>query len=293
MDDRALLSRQFEVRRPRLRALAARILGSSAEADDVLQETWLRLDRSNVGVINDLDAWLTTVTSRLCLDLLRSPRRAREQPWRVETWDAEPADATTEPHVRAIQNDHVTAALLVVLDTLGPTERLTFVLHDVFGLSFAEIGEVIDKSPEAARQIASRARRRLRELPAAPAPTSRRRSGDVIDAWLRAVQAGNFEALIELLDEGAVLDADYGATSETIHGARSIAEQALFAARVAAHSQPVWIGGRPGVAAVLDGTVVSLMAFDIIAGRITGLDVLADPNRIAALGVAELLARES
>ena len=288
MTDRRILARRFETERPRLRAIATRLLGSDADADDAVQETWLRLERADAAAIDNLEAWLTTVVSRISLDLLRAPRRKREHSWQVEPWRDEPVATEADPADLVARSDQVSVALLVLLETLSPAERIALVLHDVFGQSFDEIGAVLDRSPEAARQLASRARRRVRgaEQPARP---DRERGRRIVTAWLAAAQEGNIGVLLELLDDGAVLHADYGTSTQLVEGARSIAEQAVLSGRLAAHSTPILIGGRPGVAAVMSGCVVSIMAFDLEGDRIVGLDVLADPKRLDALGVDRIV----
>lgn len=279
MDDEELAER-FENARPRLRAIATRLLGSSADADDAVQETWLRLARSDAATIDNLDAWCTTVVSRISLDMLRAPRTTRERSWNVEPWRDEPTDLAPDPADLIDQSDRVNVALLVVLDALTPAERIAFVLHDVFGQPFDEVADAVDRSPAAARQLASRARRRLREA-SAPARADRRRGRALVEAWLSAVQDGDLEALLGLLHEDATLHADYGTTRQTLNGAHEIAAQAVLAARLAAHSTPVLIDGLPGVAAMFGDRIVSLMTFDVADGRIIGLEVLADPARLA------------
>lgn len=288
MTDRRLLARRFETERPRLLAIATKLLGSTADADDAVQETWLRLDRAEAADIKNLDAWLTTVVSRISLDLLRAPRRTREHSWQVQTWVDEPVEDAPDPAEAIVQSDQVSIALLVLLERLSPSERIAFVLHDVFGQSFDEIATVLDRSPGAARQLASRARRRVRgaEEPARPNLQQGRR---IVEAWLTAAQDGDLSALLSLLDDGAVLHADYGTTTQQVDGADAIAEQAVLSARLAAHSTPILVGGRPGVAAVMGGRVVSIMAFDIENGHIVGLEVLADPQRLEALGVQAIV----
>jgi RNA polymerase sigma-70 factor, ECF subfamily len=288
MTNQRILVRRFENARPRLLAIANRLLSSGADAEDVVQETWLRLERADVDAIENLDAWLTTVVSRVSLDLLRAPRRKNEYSWQVEPWRDEPVALTGDPAVEAERSDQVSVALFVVLETLSPAERVAFVLHDVFGRPFEEIAEVLGRSVDAARQLASRARRRLRSAPdtARPGP---RRARELVGAWLNAAQYGDFAALLGLLDDGAVLRADYGTSSQVIEGAQAIAEQAVLSARLAAHSMPILIGGRPGVAAVLNGRVVSIMAFTIGGGRITGLDILADAARLNQMNVGDVL----
>jgi RNA polymerase sigma-70 factor, ECF subfamily len=288
MTDRRMLARRFETERPRLRAIAAQLLGSAADADDAVQETWLRLERVDVADIDNLEAWLTTVVSRISLDLLRAPRRKREHSWQVEPWRDEPVAVDADPADLAVQSDRVSVALLVLLEILSPAERIALVLHDVFGQSFGEIAAVLDRSPEAARQLASRARRRVRGA-AEPARPDRERGRRIVNAWLAAAQDGNIGALLELLVDGAVLHADYGTSTQLVEGARTIAEQAVLSGRLAAHSTPILIDGRPGVAAVMHGRVVSIMAFDIEDDRVVALDVLADPSRLEALDVDRIV----
>lgn len=285
------LARRFEAARPRLRAIATSMLGSTVDAEDVVQAAWLRLERVDSTEIENLDAWLTTVVSRLSLDQLRSPRRVREQSWQVEPWRDEPGATSPDPADVVADADRVSVALLVVLERLTPAERIAFVLHDVFGRPFDEVAEVIQRTSPAARQLASRARRRLREA-SEPARSDRRRARRLVDAWLKAVQDGDVRLLLELLDEGAVLHADFGTHTRTLSGARDIVAQALLSARLAAHSTPVLIGGRPGVAATVNGRVVSIMAFEIVDDRIASLKVLADPRRLAELDPSSVLGRD-
>ncbi|SDG70723.1 sigma-70 family RNA polymerase sigma factor [Microbacterium pygmaeum] len=284
MTDADELAARFDAQRPRLRAIATRLLRSDAEADDAVQETWLRLARVASSEIVNLDAWLTTVVSRISLDVLRAPRTTRERAWDVSPWRDEPVAAEADPADVAAQHERVSVALLVVLEQLSPAERVAFVLHDVFGQPFEEIAVVLERSPDAARQLASRARRRVRGA-SEPEALGRTRSRAVIDAWLAAATRGDFAALLGLLDEGAVLHADFGSSTQVIEGPDEIAAQAVMSARLAAHSVGVLIDGQPGVAAVLSGRVVSIMAFEIAAGRILRLDVLADPARLTGLDV--------
>ena len=288
MTDRRILARRFETERPRLRAIAVQLLGSAADADDAVQETWLRLERVDASSIDNFEAWLTTVVSRVSLDLLRAPRRTREQSWQVEPWRDEPVAVDADPAELVVQSDRISTALLVLLETLSPAERIALVLHDVFGQSFEEIAAVLERSPEAARQLASRARRRVRGADEPPRP-DRERGRRIVHAWLAAARDGDLSALLSLLDDGAVLRADYGTATQVLEGAKTIAEQAVLSRRLAAHSTPILIGGRPGVAAVLNGHVVSIMAFDIVGDRIVGLDVLADAGRLEALDVRSVL----
>ena len=288
MTDQKFLARRFETERPRLRAIAIRLLGSTADADDAVQETWLRLERTDAASIQNLEAWLTTVVSRVSLDLLRAPRRTREHSWQVEPWRDEPVSTELDPADLVERGDRISTALLVLLEMLSPAERIALVLHDVFGQSFDEIATVLDKTPAAARQLASRARRRVRGA-STPVSSGHRSTRRIVDAWLAAAQDGDLTSLLSLLDDGAVLHADYGASTQLVEGARSIAEQAVLSGRLAAHSTPILIGGRPGVAAVMNGVVASIMAFDIVGDRIVALDVLADPARLRELGVEAVL----
>lgn len=278
------IAQRFESARPRLHAIATRMLGSSADADDAVQETWLRLSKTEATGIENFDAWCTTVISRLCLDMLRAPRRSREHAWHVEPWRDEPIDTAADPADAVARADQVNVALLVVLDTLSPAERIAFVLHDVFGQPFDEVAQALGRSSEAARQLASRARRRLREA-SVPARDDRHRERRLVDAWLRAAQQGDLQALLGLLDDDATLQADYGTSTQRLAGAAEIAAQAVLSARLAAHSTPVFIDGRPGVAATFGDRVVSLMSFDIADGRVVGLHVLADPQRLQGLAI--------
>lgn len=285
MSDRRILAGRFEAERARLHAVATRLLGSRADADDAVQEAWLRLDRTDAESIENLTAWLTTVVSRISLDMLRAPRRSRERSWHVEPWSEEPIARDADPAELVSQSDQIGVALLTLLEMLSPAERIAFVLHDVFGRSFEEISNVLERSPDASRQLASRARRRLRgaEQPVQPGRAHSRR---IVEAWLTAAQDGDLTALLSLLDDGAVLHADYGSSTQVVTGAQAIAEQAVLSGRLAEHSTPILIDGRPGVAAILRGRVISIMAFDIDDHRITGLNVMAGRDRLEGVGAA-------
>lgn len=274
--------RHFEAERTRLRAIATQLIGP-ADAEDAVQETWLRLKRVDADEIENLPAWLTTVVSRVCLDRLRAAS-TRDRPWHVAPWRDEPATTEADPAELVARGDRVSVALHVVMETLSPAERIAFMLHDVFGQSFDDIAAVLNRSPEAARQLASRARRRVRGAPE-PARTDRRRERRVVDAWLKAAQGGDFAGLLALLDDNAVLHADFGPRTQLLEGAEAIVEQAVLASRLAANSVHVLIDGRPGVAAVLHGRVASLMAFEIAGDRIVGFEVLADPARLTHVRV--------
>ncbi|WP_114854405.1 sigma-70 family RNA polymerase sigma factor [Brachybacterium sp. YJGR34] len=282
------LAERFDQERPRLLAVAQKLLGTRADAEDAVQETWLRLARADAAAIENLPAWLTTVVSRVSLDVLRAPRRTRERSWEAEPWRNEPEATAGDPAELVAESDRIGGALLLLLELLSPAERIAFVLHDAFERPFDEIAAVLDRSPQAARQLASRARRQLRDADG-PARADRDRGRRLVQAWLEAAQNGDVTALLSLLDDGAALRATSAAGTRTIHGAHAIAEQAVLSGRLAAHSTPILLGGRPGVAAVLRGRVVSIMAFDVAGEQIIGLDVLADPERLAALEVQAVL----
>ncbi|PGH46463.1 RNA polymerase subunit sigma-70 [Micromonospora sp. WMMA1996] len=282
------MAERFERQRPRLRAVAYRLLGSLSEAEDAVQETWLRLARADAGAIDNLDAWLTTVVARVSLNTLRSRAARREDPFDghlpdpVVEPDADPAHA-------AVLADAVGLALLVVLDTLTPTERLAFVLHDMFGVPFDEIGPLVDRSPAAARQLASRARRRVRGQAPAPDPDLARQRA-VVDAFLTAARDGDFDALIAVLHPDVVLRSD-GGTARTRHttvltGAPAVAAQATTFGRLSPYARPVLVNGAAGVLVSAGGRTLSVMAFTVVAGRVAAVDVIADPRRLAALGLA-------
>ncbi|SBT66450.1 RNA polymerase, sigma subunit, ECF family [Micromonospora sediminicola] len=282
------LAERFERQRPRLRAVAYRLLGSLSEAEDAVQETWLRLARADAGAIDNLDAWLTTVVARVSLNTLRSRAARREDPFDghlpdpVVEPDADPAHA-------AVLADAVGLALLVVLDTLTPTERLAFVLHDMFGVPFDEIGPLVDRSPAAARQLASRARRRVRGQAPAPDPDLARQRA-VVDAFLTAARDGDFDALIAVLHPDVVLRSD-GGTARARHttvltGAPAVAAQATTFGRLSPYARPVLVNGAAGVLVSAGGRTLSVMAFTVVAGRVAAVDVIADPRRLAALGLA-------
>jgi RNA polymerase sigma-70 factor (ECF subfamily) len=281
------LAERFEEQRPRLRGVAYRMLGSLADADDAVQETWIRLARSDVDAVENLNAWLTTVVGRVSLNMLRSRRVRREDSLDVHVPDpvVGPPDAMS-PEDDALVADSVGLALLVVLDTLGPAERLAFVLHDVFAIPFDEIAPMVDRSPAATRQLASRARRRIQDTAASPdVGMSAQRA--VVDAFFAAGRSGSFEALVALLHPDAVLRADFGAgapehPSPTV-GAAAIASGAVMYGNVGREPRPATVNGAAGAVIVADGKVVSVMAFTVVGGRVAAIDVLADPDRLARL----------
>jgi RNA polymerase sigma factor (sigma-70 family) len=285
MDERDWLAAQFEEQRPRLRGVAYRMLGSLSEADDAVQEAWLRLSRTDTSDVDNLGGWLTTVVARISLNMLRSRKVRREEPLGVHIPDpiVDRADGTNPEH-EALLADSVGLALLVVLETLTPAERLAFVLHDIFAVPFDEIAPIVDRSPEAARQLASRARRRIQRenaVPDADLDTQR----EVVDAFLAAAREGDFEALLELLDPDAVVRADFGPEggSREVRGARLVAGQALFYSRMGLDLRPALINGAAGGVAIRDGEPFAVGAVTVRGGKIVALDFLADPERLREL----------
>ncbi|MFI8323788.1 sigma-70 family RNA polymerase sigma factor [Streptomyces sp. NPDC085529] len=285
------LARRFDADRGHLRAVAYRMLGSLSEAEDAVQETWFKLSRTDVSGVANLTGWLTTVIGRVCLDMLRSRGSRREDP--LEYFVPDPIvhiPGAGDPEHAAELTESVGLALLVVLETLSPAERLAFVLHDMFAVSFDEIAPIVDRTPAAARQMASRARRRVQDAAPAPGPDPRRQR-EIADAFLAASQGGDFEGLLAVLDPDAVLRADGGTllsgVSRLIHGAEAISRQALFYATFRNGALPLVVNGQPAVLSVVDGKPGSLMAFTVVGDRIVQLHVLADPERIAALDIPE------
>ncbi|GAA1190254.1 sigma-70 family RNA polymerase sigma factor [Prauserella alba] len=288
MDRNEWLAERFEEHRPRLRAVAYRMLGSLAEAEDAVQDAWLRLSRAETGDIDNLGGWLTTVVGRECLHVLRSRRRRREDlvaP--VGTPLPDPvvfaADDDADPEQHALIADSVSLALLVVLDSLAPAERLAFVLHDMFDLPFDEIAPLVGRTPAAARQLASRARRRVRgtEPPAADPDHGRQR--EVVDAFYDAANSGDFGALVEVLDPDVVFRADYGPGREpaVYRGAATVAKQARRARGADLHR--VLVNGLPGVVTSRRGRPVSIMAFRVVEGRIVEIHGIRDSERVQRL----------
>src|ERR687898_620481 len=285
MDEREFLAQQFEEHRTRLRAVAYRMLGSLSEADDAVQEAWLRLSRIDADEVENLGGWLTTVVARVSLNMLRSRRSRREESLDVRMPEpiVDRADGT-DPEHEALLADSVGMALLVVLEALNPAERLAFVLHDIFGVPFDEIAPIVERSPEAARKLASRARRRVqgeRTVPDADLDTQR----EVVDAFLAAARDGDFQALLEVLDPDVVLRADLGPAggSRQVRGARAVAGQALFYSRLGLVMHPALINGAAGAVATLDGEPYSVGAITVRGGKIVEIDILADPKRLSPL----------
>ena len=301
MDERDVLAERFDAERGRLRAVAYRMLGSLTEAEDAVQEAWLRLARSDESAIENLSGWLTTVVGRVCLDMLRARTARREDaldvrlPDPVVTYGDE-----SDPEAEALLADSVGLALLVVLETLTPAERLAFVLHDMFAVPFDEIARMLGRSPDATKMMASRARRRVRgAVPAQDAGTARQRT--VVDAFLAAARGGDFEALVAVLDPDVVLRVDDGSLTgpdrasafRTFHGAEAVAGQALSFQRFAGYARPALVNGAAGLVTVVEGRPMAVMGFTIVGGKVVAIDLLADPERLAQLDLTVLGERES
>jgi RNA polymerase sigma factor (sigma-70 family) len=287
MDQQEWLARQFEDHRPHLRAVAYRMLGSLSEADDAVQDAWLRLSRTDTSEVENVRAWLTTIVARVALNMLRSRRTRREQPLDVHVPDPiiDPADGT-DPEHEALLADSVGLALLVVLETLTPAERLAFVLHDMFAVPFDEIAAIVERSPEATRQLASRARRRVRG--AAPVPDADLNAQwEVVEAFLAAARGGNFEALVAVLDPDVVVRSDGGAlrpaATAVVHGAENVARRALMFSRMAPYVRPALVNGAAGVVVAPPEGPFSVMGFTVVGGRIVAIDALVDPERLRQL----------
>ncbi|MFE0465308.1 sigma-70 family RNA polymerase sigma factor [Kitasatospora sp. NPDC058965] len=291
-DEQRALAERFEAERAQLRSVAYRMLGSLAEAEDAVQEAWLRLTRSDPTGVRNLAAWLTTVVGRVCLDQLRARTARREEELPEPDGSVRLPDpvvsgsAALDPEHEVLVADSVGIALMVVLETLSPAERVAFVLHDMFEVPFEEIAPVLDRTPAATRQLASRARRRVQGATPA-ADTDRARKREVVAAFLTAARSGDFDALLAVLDPGVLARSDGGALVPSVlrRGAAEVAGQAIAFARFAADARPVLVNGSPGVLAFADGRVLSVMSFTIHDGRITRLDILTDPVRLAALGL--------
>jgi RNA polymerase sigma-70 factor (ECF subfamily) len=292
MSEQDWLAQRFEQDRRRLRAVAYRMLGSMSEAEDAVQDAWLRLSGSEPGEIENLSAWLTTVVARVSLNMLRSRAARREQPLSPRLPDpiVDRADGV-DPEHEALLADSVGLALLVVLETLTPPERLAFVLHDMFGVPFEQIASLLDRSPQAARQLASRARRRVRAQPTSPdVDVSAQR--EVIDAFMTAARNGDFEALVATLDPDVVLRSDGGAAlaalSGEVRGALDVARQAALWSQVDLTMQPVLVNGAAGAVVTRDGVLFAIASVIVRDGKIAEMDFLADPERLARLDLAVL-----
>jgi RNA polymerase sigma-70 factor (ECF subfamily) len=293
MEENEWLAERFEEHRPHLRAVAYRMLGSLTDADDAVQDTWLRVSRADATRVENLGGWLTTIVARICLNMLRARNTRREESLEVHIPDPliSPAGAS-QPEEEALLADSVSLALLVVLDTLAPAERLAFVLHDMFQLPFEEIAPVVGRSPEAARQLASRARRRVKgaDIPAADADLARQR--EVVDAFFRAARGGDFDGLVAVLDPDVVLRSDYGGrrpgAPKVIHGAAGVARQSLIGAIPSAELHPALINGAAGVVITVHGRPFAVMGFTVAEGKIVEIDAIADPDRLQRIAAAVL-----
>jgi len=291
MDEQEWLAERFEEHRTHLRAVAYRMLGSLTEADDAVQDAWLRLSRSSAGEVENLGGWLTTTVARVCLNLLRSRRVRREES--IEARLPDPIisrDGALQPEEEALLADSVGLALLVVLDTLAPAERLAFVLHDVFGLPFEEIAPMVERTPAAARQLASRGRRRVKGATASAPDPDPSRQRAVVDAFFAAARGGDFEGIVAVLDPNVVLRADFGGkrpgASRVIRGVAAVAQHArpLPGARI----HPVLVNGAPGVIITVRGRPFAIMGFTVAGGRIVEIDAIADPERVHGIAAAVL-----
>jgi len=287
MTDGELLAGEFEAQRTHLRAVAYRMLGSVNEADDALQEAWLRLSRSDAGAIDNLGGWLRTVVARVCLDMLRARRARREEPLGPHL--PEPIVSSEDgfdPEHEALLSDAVGLALLVVLDTLGPAERLAFVLHDLFAVPFDEIAPIVGRSPAATRQLASRARRRVRGAAPPPEPDLARQR-KVVDAFLAAAREADFDALLDVLDPDVVLRVDRGVrpdgASREVRGAAEVLQAARTFISLAPGARPVLVNGAAGVVVTARGRTQAVVGFTVADERIVAIDVLADPKRLREL----------
>ncbi|MFC6880883.1 MULTISPECIES: RNA polymerase sigma factor SigJ [Actinomadura] len=290
MTETEFLAERFEAHRTHLRAVAYRMLGSLSEAEDAVQEAWFKLERSDTSGVRNLGGWLTTVVGRVCLDMLRSRTSRREDPLEARMPDPiiSAADGA-DPEQEALLADSVGLALLVVLETLGPAERLAFVLHDLFGVPFDEIAPIVGRNPAAVRQLASRARRRVQG--AAPVPDADlARQRRVVEAFLAAARDGDFDALVAVLDPDVVARADTGPLrpATVARGAEAVARQALTFARTAPLARHALVNGAAGIVSAKGGRLVSVMAFAIRDGRIAEIDILADPERLDRLDLSDL-----
>jgi RNA polymerase sigma factor (sigma-70 family) len=294
MDEREWLAQRFQEHRPRLQAVAYRMLGSTSEADDALQEAWIRLCRSNSAQIDNLQAWLVTVVGRVALNMLRSRKSRREELLHAQHLPDPIVDRAEgiDPEHEALLADSVGLALLVVLETLTPAERLAYVLHDMFSVPFEEIGAILERSPEAARQLASRARRRIRSANTTPhAADAPAHQEEVVEAFLAAARDGDFDALLAVLDPEIVERVDTGSgTIVEVRGAQNVARRALAASqRDGLVGRRALINGAPGWVSVLDGELFAICALTAHNGRITTMDVLLDPARLARLDPTDFL----
>ena len=292
MNSMDLLAAEFQAHRAHLQAVSYRMLGSLDEADDAVQETWLRLTSTDTDDVRNLRAWLTTVVSRVCLDMLRARSARREHPLDVHVPDPIVTPVKDDPEQHALLADSVGLALLVVLDTLSPAERLAFVLHDVFAVPFEQIGSVLDRSPAAAKQLASRARHHLRGATGSAAADPARQR-DLAEAFLAASRGEDFEGLLAVLDPAVVLRADAGAgplgPSRRVSGASEVAAQARRFAPLARFAHPVLVNGTPGFLVALNGQALAVIGLAVRHDKITEIHILADPERLSRLDLTSLI----
>src|SRR5215217_532863 len=284
MDEREWLAQRFQEHQPRLRALAYRMLGSTSQADDALQEAWIRLSRSDARQIDNLQAWLLSVVGRVALSMLRSRKTRGEEPLEAHLPDpiVDRAEGI-DPEHEALLSDSVGLALLVVLEELTPAERLAYVLHDMFSVPFKEIGAILERSPEAARQLASRGRRRIRGAHTTPDADAAAQQ-EVVEAFLAAARDGEFEALLAVLDPDIVERVDTGSgTIVEVRGALNVARRAMAASQLGLVGRVALINGAPGWVSVRDGELFAIAALTVHNGRITRMDILLDPARLARL----------
>ncbi|CAM4522183.1 sigma-70 family RNA polymerase sigma factor [Nocardia ninae] len=292
MHDDQFLAEEFEGHRTHLRAVAYRMLGSLTDADDAVQEAWLRLARTDTSDVGNLGGWLTTVVGRVCLDMLRSRKTRSEEPLEADHLP-DPvitSESTLDPEHEALLADSVSLALLVVLESLSPAERLAFVLHDMFALPYEQIAPIVDRTPQTAKKLASQARRRVQG--SSPGPDSNRAGHRrVVDAFLTAARGGDFEELLRLLDPDVVLRADSGAAMRVIRGAAAVAGQAETFQRMATLCtiHPALVNDCAGLVNTVEGAPFSVLAFTVAGDRITAIDILSDPNRLAHLDLTAVL----
>ena len=294
MDDTQRLADRFEEHRPRLRAVAYRMLGSTSDADDAVQDAWLRVSDADTAEVENLQAWLTTVVARVSLNVLRTRRRRRERRLDVDVYVPDPLvtpEDGGDPEYEALLGDAVGLALAVVLETLGPEERLAYVLHDMFAVPFDEIAAMLDRTSAAARQLASRARRRVRAAAPDPDPDPARQR-EVVDAFFAAARDGDLDALVAVLDPDVVLRSDAGATrprdTVQVRGAREVAARAMTFADLSSFVRPARINGVVGVVVASGDRRFSVMAFTVVGGRVAAIDSLADPERLRDLNLPTL-----
>jgi RNA polymerase sigma-70 factor (ECF subfamily) len=290
MDEHEFLANRFEQQRSRLEGVAYRMLGSRSEAEDAVQDVWMRLDGADADAIENLGGWLTTVTARVCLNRLRSRGTHPEDPSARVPDPIVTVEGSSDPEAEALLADSVGLALHVVLETLPPPERLAFVLHDLFAVPFDEIAPIVDRSPAATRQLASRGRRRVQGAPVPDADPTRQR--EVVDAFFAAARAGDFDRLVAVLDPDVVVRSDGGPLrpemSSVEQGATTVASRAIMFAHPTAELRPVLVNGAAGVVVTLDGQLFSIMAFTVRNGLVAEIDALADPERLAEIDLSAL-----